>query len=345
MPDGFSPKEPSLYFKNFNLKHSGLPDWAMSYMYSVAATRTKRTTYNYAENILLFLHWWQLDQSGADYDPDTFNTRNAMLVPFECLEKLTEQDMIRFMAFCKNTLNHAPATINARMVTLHMMLDYYINIEHKIARNVARNCNMAKNDKKLPVYMQVDEYQALLKSVSGRNQERDYCILVCLLTTGLRASELVNLDVDSFNSDGQFRVFGKGHKERLLTMNDDFMDALYDYLPVREEIIAKVKEQGTWKPDEDALFLGSLKGGRITVRSVEMILEKYLAISGLQGKGYTPHKLRHTYATRLMDQGVAMPEIQKILGHEKLDTTEIYTHVTDSSVRDTMSRFSLDDKK
>lgn len=337
--------EPSMYFDNFRLKTCPVPDWVLNYLYYVASVKSLRTAFNYAENLLIFLRWIRMENKGDSYDPEIFNTYNAKLVPFECLQNLTTDDVIQYMAFCRQTLKHAPATINARMVSLHMLIDYYIDIQPKLTKNVSRLCQMVKSDKKLPIYLHVGEYQQLLRSVDGRDKERDYCILVFLLTTGVRASELVGLDVDDFYQDGQFKVFGKGRKERMLTMNDDLADALYDYLEVRDLTIAKIKDQGTWKPDEKALFIGSLKGGRMTVRRVEQIMEKYLLKSGLEGRGYTPHKLRHTYATRLLDRGTSLPEIQKILGHSNLGTTEIYTHVSDSEVRTTMSHFSLDDKK
>jgi len=334
------------YTGSFNPKSTPLPKWAKDFISFVASNRSIRTAYNYSESLIAFLQWWLYDNDPpAQLDLKEFFARDVSQVPFSCPENLRTLDIIHYMSFTKTVLNHRDSTRKTRLIAIRELLEYYVRIDKKIPYNVALDYTPPKVEKKLPIFMQAEEFRTLLSCVDGRDRERDYCILVFLLTTGIRGSELCGLDVDDFYSDGQFRVFGKGSKERTLTMNRDLSDALDEYLEVREATIEKIREQGKWVPDEDALFISSQKGSRMTLRRVEQILDKYLLKSGLAGRGYTPHKLRHTYATMLYRSGVPILEIQRILGHESVATTQIYTHLSDSAVQDTMKHFSLLDGK
>jgi site-specific recombinase XerD len=176
--------------------------------------------------------------------------------------------------------------------------------------------------KSLPRYLDLDESIQLLESVDGTNKERDYCILTLFLNCGLRISELVNLNVTDVR-DEQLRVLGKGNKERMLFLNGACQQAISDWLSVRGT-------QGII--DKNALFI-TRKHTRVTTAAVHKLVKKHLLLAGLDSSKYSSHKLRHTAATLMLQNGVDVRTLQEVLGHEHLNTTQIYTHVDNENLR------------
>ena len=145
----------------------------------------------------------------------------------------------------------------------------------------------------------------------------------------MRVSELVGININDLRKQEKtLRLLGKGNKERIIYVNDACIQALESYEPIRQKLLTEKKKSG-----ELALFLSERSGQRLTARRVEQILEKYLAAAGLAGRGYSPHKLRHTAATLMYQNGgVDVRVLKEILGHENLSTTEIYTHVSNTQM-------------
>ena len=160
-------------------------------------------------------------------------------------------------------------------------------------------------------------------------------MFVIFLNCGLRLSELVGINFRNINLEKRtLRVIGKGNKERMVYLNDLCIDALNNYLPVRngENVIAS---------DRDALFL-SKKGRRISNRMVELLAKKYFDAAGLDSTLYSPHKLRHTAATLMYREGnVDVRTLQELLGHTSLSTTQIYTHVSNDSLKEAANKNPL----
>ena len=152
---------------------------------------------------------------------------------------------------------------------------------------------------------------------------RDYCMLTLLLNCGMRVSELVGIDLGDIR-DNTLRLLGKGNKERMVYLNPACLSALENYL--------KFRKQPETGDDRNALFL-SAQHRRMTTRRVEQIVEKYLKACGLDGRGYSPHKLRHTAATLMLSNGVDLKTLQEVLGHENLNTTQIYTHIENTELK------------
>lgn len=177
--------------------------------------------------------------------------------------------------------------------------------------------------KSLPRYLSLSESLRLLEAVSGPNEIRDYCILTLFLNCGLRVGELVGLNVQDIRDD-TIRVLGKGNKERQLYLNEACLGALAEYLAVRPEPRDDPKHR-------DALFVSRNKT-RLTTRSVENLVRKTVLQAGLNPK-YSPHKLRHTAATLMLNNGVDIRTLQDVLGHENLGTTQIYTHISDANMK------------
>lgn len=178
--------------------------------------------------------------------------------------------------------------------------------------------------KLLPRYLERGDVERLLEVPDRTNVLglRDRAILELLYATGARVSELVGLDLDAFSSDGLVRLFGKRRKERLIPVGRFAREALRDYLDQRRELL----EAGD--PAEvvpSALFL-NYKGGRLTDRSVRRIVDQCVLSAATRCR-ISPHGLRHSFATHLLEAGADIREIQDLLGHESLSTTQRYTHL------------------
>ena len=182
-----------------------------------------------------------------------------------------------------------------------------------------------KLKKSLPHFLHEDECDRLLDAVQGPFEVRDYCILLLFMSCGLRVSELVGLNINDVAEDS-LRVHGKGNKDRMVFITPEVREAIDDYLAVRDE--EKI-EPG----HENALFI-SRNFRRISVRGVQKMVEKNLRLAGLDTTQISTHKLRHTAATLMLQNGVDVRTLQDVLGHESLNTTQIYTHVEDTSLRE-----------
>ena len=176
--------------------------------------------------------------------------------------------------------------------------------------------------KSLPKYLTMDQSAALLKSVSGQNQKRDYAILMLFLNCGIRRSELVNLNLSDVYED-RIRVIGKGNKERFVYFGSACRKAIDAYLPERNQKVLT---------DNRALF-GSRDNNRISVTAVHRLVKKALLQAGLDSTQYSAHKLRHTAATMMLSGGVDVKTVQEVLGHENLNTTQIYTHIESTELK------------
>ena len=179
-----------------------------------------------------------------------------------------------------------------------------------------------RSKRSLPRYLTLEESERLLNSVDGMHKERDFCILTIFLNCGLRISEIAGMNLSDIRSD-HIRVLGKGNKERVVYLNDATAHAINDYLIVRRDIAAI---------DRNALFLSSRRT-RITREALHAMVKKSLLRAGLDADKYSAHKLRHTAATLMLSNGVDVRTLQELLGHENLNTTQIYTHVDNSELR------------
>ena len=209
-----------------------------------------------------------------------------------------------------------------KLATIRSFFNYLCNKVHLLENNPCKDMDSPKLRKSLPHYLTLDESISLLESVDGPNRERDYCILTLFLNCGLRISELIGLNRGDIQDDA-LRVLGKGNKVRIVYLNQACQDALHEYLKVRRLISGK---------DQDALFLSN-RNQRISRSMVHALVKKHLSDAGLDSTQYSSHKLRHTAATLMLQNGVDVKAVQEVLGHEHLNTTEIYTHIDNESLR------------
>ncbi|HHT16406.1 MAG TPA: tyrosine recombinase XerC [Papillibacter sp.] len=216
----------------------------------------------------------------------------------------------------------SPTSRARKIATLRSFYKYLTVKAKKLEKNPVADLDSPKVKKTLPRYLSLDESRSLLASVEGKHKARDLCILTLFLNCGLRISELVDLNISDVRGD-TLRIRGKGGKEREVFLNDACLNAIKAYMEVREAIQAA---------DKSALFL-SARRTRITRATVHNLVKKHIANAGLDADRYSAHKLRHTAATLMLRGGVDVRTLQELLGHEHLNTTQIYTHVESESLR------------
>ncbi len=209
-----------------------------------------------------------------------------------------------------------------KIATIRSFYNYLTNKVHLVKENPVKDLDTPKLKKSLPKYLTLEESVQLLNAVDGQNQERDYCILTLFLNCGLRISELCGLNTTDIQ-DEALRVLGKGNKVRIVYLNDACKTALADYLSQRRPVAGR---------DKNALFLSS-RDERISRSTVHALVKKHLSMAGIDSTQYSSHKLRHTAATLMLQNGVDVKAVQEVLGHDHLNTTEIYTHIDNESLR------------
>ena len=215
------------------------------------------------------------------------------------------------------------AASRARKIASIKSFYKYLTVKAKLIEvNPVQDLDSPKLPRTLPKYLSLEESRQLLNSIEGKHKIRDYCIICIFLNCGLRISEIVGLNLNDIRSDS-IRVMGKGSKERIVYLNDATAAAINDYLLERRSIAAI---------DRSALFLSNRRT-RMSRESVHAMVKKSLLKAGLDSSKYSSHKLRHTAATLMLQNGVDVRTLQELLGHEHLNTTQIYTHVDNSQLR------------
>jgi len=228
--------------------------------------------------------------------------------------QVTEKHLLKFM---RSRMAVDGAASVGRKVAAIKTFFLYLNNRHGFLGNPAALLRAPRNQRHLPLYLEEEEVDQLLDVgfVDDELKLRDIAILELMYACGLRVSEVVGLDIGNLKfTDAVVRVMGKGRKERLVPLGQAAAKALKTYLEKRPKAKAG-----------DALFLNA-RNGRLSARSVSTLVKKYGLVAGLQ-KPLTPHALRHSFATHLLQNGADLRVIQELLGHSSLSTTQRYTHV------------------
>ncbi|HPE15812.1 MAG TPA: tyrosine recombinase XerC [Oscillospiraceae bacterium] len=214
------------------------------------------------------------------------------------------------------------ASLARKTASIRSFYKFLTSKVHLLDENPVQDLDAPKQLKGLPRYLTLEESVRLLGSVSGADAARDYCILTLFLNCGMRISELVGINFSDIREDS-IRILGKGNKERVVYLNDACVTAINRYLDERK-LVAAV--------DKNALFLSNRRR-RMSTDAVHHMVKKRLLQAGLDSTQYSAHKLRHTAATLMLKNGVDVRTLQELLGHEHLNTTEIYTHVDSDNLR------------
>lgn len=272
-----------------------------------------RTFYRFLE-----LYFGLVDSSTA------FEEINIDTIDIQILRTVNLQTLYEYINFLNKQRKNSASSRSRKISSLKSFYKYLHSKAKLIDENPAAELESVKTTKQLPKHFTVEDSLSLLGSVENRNAARDYCILTLFLNCGMRLAELVNINITDIRGDSLV-VIGKGNKERTIYLNDACLSALNAYIPVRNQQTPTAK-------DKYALFL-SERNQRISRRTVQYTVEKYVKKIGLDPHKYTTHKLRHTAATLMHQAGVDIRVLQEILGHKQLSTTEIYTHINNDQVR------------
>ena len=254
-------------------------------------------------------------------------------IDVEFIRQINTSDIFDFLSYLANDRTANPdstapdhgisASARARKLSAIKSFYKYLTVRTKqLADNPVADLEYPKLRKSLPKYLTLEQSAALLQAVSGPNQKRDYAILMLFLNCGIRRSELVGLNISDVYED-RIRVVGKGNKERFVYFGTPCRKAIDAYLPERNKKILS---------DNRALF-GSRDNNRISVTAVHRLVKKYLLMAGLDATQFSAHKLRHTAATMMLSGGVDVKTVQEVLGHENLNTTQIYTHIESTELK------------
>ena len=263
------------------------------------------------------------------------NELDLTIVDINFIKTITLNDTYTFLIYCKNERRNNEATRARRVVAIRRFFSYLSENLGLLPANPMKNLDAPKTKKSLPKYLTLDESKKLLSVISGKNKERDFAIITLFLNCGMRLSELVSINYNDIKSDGTIVITGKGNKERTIYLNQACIEAITAYMKVRPN--DKVKDR--------ALFLSS-RYQRINPRTVEMMVNKYIDMAGLGGRGLSVHKLRHTAATLMYQHGnVDVLVLKEILGHENLGTTEIYTHIQSDASKNAVDSNPLANNK
>lgn len=272
-----------------------------------------------------FLAYLELDLNYSNNTIKTYENNIEKLIQFvgnKNILKLRVNDLDKFLI----SLNGLEASSVSNIISsIKTFYNYYIKLG-KIDSNPADLLDMPKLSKKLPDYLTEEEINKLLDvEVEDAFSARNKALLELLYSSGLRISELVNLELKSIDFDDCIiRVFGKGSKERIVPMNDYAIEALEDYLDNYRALMIK-------NEINNYVFLNN-HGKMMTRQGVFKMLKKECLLKDIR-KNISPHTLRHTFATHLLQNGADLRVIQEILGHSDISTTQIYTHVSNEKLK------------
>ena len=294
--------------------------------------QSKLTISEYYLDLRMFLRFIKLMRGDMPIDTrlEEIDIRDVDLA---FIRTITTSDIFDFLSYLAsdrvpNPDSAAPehgisASARARKLSAIKSFYKYLTVRTKqLTENPVADLEYPKLRKSLPRYLTMEQSAALLQAVSGQNAKRDYAILMLFLNCGIRRSELVGLNLTDVYAD-RVRVVGKGNKERFVYFGTPCRKAIDEYLPERNKKVLS---------DNRALF-GSRDGNRISVTAVHRLVKKALLAAGLDATQFSAHKLRHTAATMMLSGGVDVKTVQEVLGHENLNTTQIYTHIENTELK------------
>lgn len=325
----------------------------LSYMSTIKG-RSENTVLSYYNDLKMFFRFLKqkhnLIPSGT-----AFNEIKIADTPEEIIRSVTLYDAMEFLHYMSSDRHNSPRARARRAVAMRQFYKFLTNNKLWYTSSPLDKLELPSPKAALPKHLTIEQALALLKAPSSAQnatdevtEARDYCILTLFLNCGMRLSELTGLNVNDYKrtimpgyEDGihTLKVLGKGNKERIIYLNQACVLAYERYMEAR----ALVVRENQFLQHEKALFL-SAKHRRISGRRVQQIIENALKTAGLDGMGFSVHKLRHTAATLMYQNGVDVRVLKEILGHENLNTTQIYTHVANQQMIEAMKNNPLSDE-
>ncbi len=294
--------------------------------------QSQLTLQEYYLDLRMFLRFMKLMRNDMPIHTDLANI-DIKNVDLDFIRSIDTSHIFDFLSYLANDRAQNPDSpapdygispaARARKLSALKSFYKYLTVRTKLLTdNPVADLEYPKLRKSLPKYLTLEQSSALLRAVSGQNQARDYAILMLFLNCGIRRSELVGLNLTDVYED-RIRVVGKGNKERIVYFGSACRKAIDAYLPERHKQVLT---------DNRALF-GSRNGNRISTDAVHALVKKAFLKAGLDATQFSAHKLRHTAATMMLSGGVDVKTVQEVLGHENLNTTQIYTHIENTELK------------
>ena len=304
---------------------------------------SEKTVCEYLLDLRTFFRFYITKRDSLNVSADEFEKLSISSIAISDVRNVNAEIIIEFLMFTNFQRDNNTSTRMRKLSSLRSFYHYVHGKKHYVDSNPTVEVDAPKKNKALPKYLTLEEAVKLLETVKSDVQsptrQRDYSIIALFLNTGMRLSELVGLNLESFDADITFvKVLGKGSKERIIYLNEAAKDAVISYLRIR-------LDPRFIRTDINAFFLSG-RQQRISNKTVQWIIYKYLNLAGLGSKGLSVHKLRHTAATLMYQSGnVDIRVLKDILGHEQLNTTQIYTHVIDNAMESAVKHNPLADLK
>lgn len=280
------------------------------------------------ENIIKFLKYLKIEKNYSNLTIINYGKDLKIFLKFLEENKINNYNKINYQLIRKfleylYDENYEKKTIARHISSLRSFFKYLLK-ENIIKENPMILISNPKLDKKLPKYLYYEQIEQIL-SIPDRSTPlgmRDLTILELLYSTGVRVSELVNIKIEDIDfNERTIKILGKGNKERIVLYSKVLSNYLKDYL----------EKRNTFNPNHSYLFINKF-GNKLTDRGVRLIIDNILK-KGMVDFHISPHMIRHTFATHLLDNGADLKCVQELLGHKNLSTTQIYTHISDEHLR------------
>ncbi len=306
---------------------------------SAIQNASEKTISEYLLDLRTFFRFLLARDKKINPDSPEFENIDISKVDLDYIKNITQEDIYEFLMYADGVRGNMEAAKSRKLSAIKGFFKYLTVKRMMLEENPAANIESPKRKQALPKYLSLEESIELLNAIKNDSESktkiRDFAIVTLFLNCGMRLSELVGIninDVDKYLRS--LSVTGKGNKQRIVYLNDACREALGDYMTER-------LSEKHLKNNNPALFLSS-REQRISVKTVQWLVYKYLDIAGLESKHYSVHKLRHTAATLMYQTGnVDVRVLKDILGHEQLNTTQIYTHVSNRSMEEAMQKNPL----
>lgn len=322
------------------------------YYEQIVKGRSELTVKNYFNDLRTFFRFYKIRKKGApEGDFSKIDISDITDNDIKSVDLTLAQE---FLVYMKTQKNNEQKARYRKAVALRQFYKFLTNNKNMFEVSPVANLELPSPKPALPKFLTLEQSLELLVNVDTPDRKRDYCIITFFLNCGMRLSELVGINLNDIretrDKDGNvvysLKVLGKGSKERLVYLNEACVNAYIDY--VNPEITNNEERLAAGLRDmtapTNALFL-SKRRTRISNRRVQQIVEECLKTSGLDNMGISVHKLRHTAATLMYQNGVDVRVLKDVLGHENLNTTQIYTHVSNSQMQNAMNQNPLSSVK
>ena len=299
------------------------------YLYYQQTIRQKsiKTVDEYFLDLRTFFRFMKVYRKQVPEDAD-FQSITIDDIDLAFVETISLNDAYEYMNYLQRERGNNAAARARKCSSLKGFFKFITQKKHYLEKDPIEELEIPKTKKALPKYLTLEQSIELLNAVEGEHRERDYAIITLFLNCGLRVSEMAGLNYTDIRNEHTIRVLGKGNKERIIYLNSSCVNAINDYMRVRP--VDEVK-------DKNALFI-SRNHRRMSVKTIQAMVYKYLEKIGLSAQGYSCHKLRHTAATLMYQYGdVDIRVLKDVLGHENLGTTQIYTHLSNQQMADAVS--------